>query len=254
MNKTPYQGLLESEIIKRKKTQDELKGVYQLFTSIYNVLILLPFYKGELCSNDDEEKVLIQDAFQFFIHDTGFKVRNIMLLMEIGGYVDASILLRSLLETFVIYKYFIMNNDGSGLKEYFEINPTKRKKIKDIFEVVIPGFYDKYYASLCLNTHGNPFSQAVYRSNVVDGSPSSNINNINIKTFSIIYNQLLPLIIGVINLYKYVYPKNILDNEKITKDELPKIYNYILSDIEYREKNYPMQKEMIDYYNKIIEI
>lgn len=254
MKRTPYQGLIESEIIKREKTQKELKGIYDNLPSIFNVLILLPFYTGDLCSEDDKEMVLIQDAFQFYIHDVGFKIRNILSLMEIGSYSDASILFRSFLETFIIYKFYILKKDGKGLSEYFDPNSKNRKRIKDIFESVVPEFYDKYYSFLCLNTHGNPFSLAVFRSNVVQGNPCSDIKNINIDVYSSIYNQLLPMILGVINLYKYVYPDNNLESDKFTSKELSRIKKYILNDIEYRKNNYPKQKEMINYYNKIIEI
>lgn len=256
MSKSPYETLVESEIIKKIKTQETFKGIYKILPSIYNVLMLLPFYRGKLCDDNDTEMVCIQDAFQFFIHDSGFKIRNIISLMEIGSYGDASILLRTLIETFIIYKYYIMKKDGTGLKDYFS-NDSNRKgkpRIKDIFEKVVPDYYDKYYSNLCLNTHGNPFAQAVSRSNVSKGSPSSNIYNINIDTFASVYNQLLPMIIGIINLYKYVYPNNVLDTGNITKEELPKVYQFIIEDMNYREKNFPKQKEILNYYKQIINI
>lgn len=256
MSKSPYETLIESELLKKRKTQKTFKGIYEILPSMYNVLILLPFCRGELCNIDDKEMVIIQDSFQFFIHDSAFKIRNIFLLMEIGSYGDASILLRSLIETFVIYKYFALKKDGNGLEKYYEVDASKRSKlrIKDIFENVVPNYYDKYYAFLCLNTHGNPISQAVSRSNVTQGSPSSNIYNINVNMFASIYNQLLPMIVGIINLYKYIYPNNVLDTENITKEELPKIYKFVYDDIKFREQNYPEQKEMLDYYKQIIKI
>ena len=53
--------------------------------------------------------------------------------------------------------------------------------------------------------------QIIFRGNVSKSVPiKSNINNINLDCFSYVTNQLEPLIIGTIELYKYVYPNNIL--------------------------------------------
>lgn len=257
MNETPYNTLINSEIIKRRKTQQEIPGFYNFVPSVYNVLMLMPFCTGELCSDNDTELVKIQDLFQFFIYDVPFKIRNIFNLMEIGSYCDAGILFRTLVESFIVYKYFILNKDGSGLSKYYEVDETKRskKRIKDIFESVIPNFYDDFYAQLCMKTHGNPLVQAIFRGNVSKDTPArSNINNINIEWFSYISNQLLPLIIGIIELYKYVYPNNTLKDNKIIKNDLDTVYNFIYDDIEERKKTFPSQIKMIEYYNQIIKI
>ena len=197
--------------------------------------------------------IRIQDLFQFFIYDFPLKIRNIYNLMEIGSYFDATILFRSLIESFIIYKYYIMQRDGTGLSNYFLQNSKVR--IKDIFEKVIPGYYDSLYSELYKATHSNPLMQAIFRGNVSKDTPiKSDINNINIDWFSYVSNQLEPVIIGTIELYKYVYPNNILLLDKNTKADLDCIYNFINGDIEDRKKKYPQQKEMIDYYNEIIKI
>lgn len=213
----------------------------------------MPFKQGKLAEDEDIEMIRIQDLFQFFIYDFPLKIRNIYNLMEIGSYFDATILFRSLIESFIIYKYYIMKRDGTGLSNYFLQNSKVR--IKDIFEKVIPGYYDSLYSELCKATHSNPLMQAIFRGNVSKDTPiKSDINNINIDWFSYVSNQLEPVIIGTIELYKYVYPNNILLLDKNTKADLDCIYNFINGDIEDRKKKYPQQKEMIDYYNEIIKI
>lgn len=72
--------------------------------------------------------------------------------------------------------------------------------------------------------------------------------------FSIITNQLEPLIIGYINLYKEVYPNNSLESNNDIKRDLDIVNSFIVQNIKYRKNKFPNQKEMIDYYNKIIEI
>ena len=173
--------------------------------------------------------------------------------MEIGSYFDATILFRSLVESFIIYKYYILKKDGTGLSNYFLGN--RKMRIKDIFEKVIPGYYDSLYSELCKATHSNPLLQAIFRGNVSKSVPiKSNINNINLDWFSYVTNQLEPLIIGTIELYKYVYPNNTLINDKDIKNDLECIYNFINENIEYRKKNYPEQSEMIYYYDNLMKI
>lgn len=250
---TPYQTLLKSEIIKRNKTISEIPGFYNFIPSVYNVFIKMPFINGTLAEDDDIELIKIQDLFQFFIYDFPFKVRNIYNLMEIGSYFDAAILFRSLVESFIIYKYYILRKDGTGLSNYFSGNSKMR--IKDIFEKVLPGYYDSLYSELCKTTHSNPLIQAIFRGNVSKVTPiKSNINNINLDWFSYVTNQLEPLILGTIELYKYVYPNNTLFDDKNIENDLKCIYSFINGNIEDRKKKYLGQKEMIDYYDNLIKI
>lgn len=250
--KKPFETLIESEINKRNQTQNQLSGLYDFMPSFYNSFMKLPFYNGISKDETDINIIKIQDLFQFFIYDFPFKVRNILNLMEIGSYVDATILFRSVIENFIIYKYYILNNDGNGLSRYM-LRQSKRS-IKDIFESVIPGYYDTIYAELCKFTHNDPLILAIFRSNVKKGSLKTNINNINLDWFSYVINQLLPVIIGVLNLYKYAYPQNkITDDENLIK-ELNFVVEFIINDIEDRKNSCPLQKEMINYYNKIIDI
>ena len=51
-------------------------------------------------------------------------------LMKIGNYCDVGILFRSLLESFIVYKYFILNKDGTGLLKYYEVDYTKKEIIR----------------------------------------------------------------------------------------------------------------------------
>ena len=101
---TPYQTLLKSEKIKQNKTKSEIPGFYNFIPSVYNVFIKMPFIHGTLAEDIDTELIKIQDLFQFFVYDFPFKARNIYNLMEIGSYFDATILFRSLVKSFIIYK------------------------------------------------------------------------------------------------------------------------------------------------------
>ncbi len=251
--KEPYLVLVESEEIKRNKTISNVSGLYNCIPHIYNTLLKLPFCVGKLAEDDDLNMIKIQDVFQLYIYDFPFKVRNIYSLMEIGSYSDAAILYRSLIESFIFYKYYIIKKDGHGLSKY--ILRESKKTIKDIFEDVVPGYYNDIYSQLCNFTHSNPLFQGLFRGNVSKEKPlKSNINNINIDWFGYIHNQLIPLIIGVVEMYKIVFPNNTIKDNDILMEELEDVYKFIKDDINYRKEFFPTQVKMIDYYNKIIKM
>ena len=253
MKGTPYENMIKSEIIKKQKTMMKIPGLYNFLPSLFNVLMVMPHSLGKLCDLEDEEYVKIQDLFQFYIYDFPFKIRNIISLMEIGSYADATILFRTLVENFIIYKYYIMEKDGTGLSNYY--SRKSKQSIKKIFESVVPGYYDYLYGELCHATHGDPIMQAIFRGNVSKDTPmKSNINNINLDWFSYVINQLEPIIIGVIELYKKVYPNNTLETSKNVQNDLKIIYEFINSNIDDRRKKYPKQSRMIEFYDNMIEI
>lgn len=251
--KTPYLTLTESEKIKKQKTMNAIPGFYNFIPYVYNTFIKLPFHMGIKKDEEDVNIINIQDTFQFYIYDFPFKVRNIYTLMEIGSYTDATILFRTLVESFIYYKYYILNNDGVGLSKYI-LRETK-PRIKDIFERVVPGFYDGIYSELCNHTHGNPLIQAIFRGNTSKETPlKSDINNINLDWFSYVSNQLEPLFIGVIRLYKIAFPNNTIEKDKDLMKGIEVIHQFVEKNILDRKTLYPVQLPMIEYYNKIIEV
>lgn len=251
--KEPYITLLESEEIKKNKTRAEIPGFYNFIPHVYNTLLKLHTLTGELAKDEDRNLIKIQDVFQLFIYDVPFKIKNIFNLMEIGGYADAVILYRSFVESFIVYKYFILTNNGEGLSKY--VLEEHKMRIKDIFEKTIPGYYESLYSEMCKFIHGNPLVTAIFHGNVTENIPlKTNIFNINLKWFSYISNQLMPLIIGVIEMYKVVFPNNTIEENYKVKNEIDLIYNFIKNDINDRETSFPQQKKMIDYYNKIIDM
>ena len=253
MKETPFELMLKSEIIKRNKTKKKIPGFYNFLPSFFNVFLLMPHSLGKLCDSKDKENVQIQDLFLQYVYDFPFKVKNIVYLMEIGSYADAVILFRTLAENFIIYKYFIVRKDGTGLSNHYSRKTNIR--IKDIFEKVVPGYYDSLYDELGHATHGDPLFQAIFRGNVSKDTPiKSNINNINIDWFSYVFNQLEPIILGMIELYRKVYPNNTLETSKNVKDDLKIIHKFINNNIIDRKKRYPQQSQMIDFYDEIINI
>ena len=212
-------------------------------------------FRGKLADKDDLDMVKIQDAFQFYSFEFPYQLRSIIKLMEIGNYSDACILVRSMIETFFYYKYFVQKQDGDGLYHYINQDQKHGIKIKDIMEKIAPGYYDSYYAELCKFTHGNPLATGLFRGNVSKQEPLKyNMYNINLDWISYILNYTMPMILGYINLYKIVYKKNTINKFKLLDLELKGVVEFIEDDMSDRYNTFEKQRDMIDIQKKIIEI
>ena len=78
--------------------------------------------------------------------------------------------------------------------------------------------------------------------------------NCKLEYYSYVMNQLLPLPIGVVNLYKLVFPNNAMGMDSEMSKDLNIVTEFIENDIADRRTLYPSQIPMIDCYNKIIEV
>lgn len=249
-----YDLMIESEEIKKQKNYSILTGLYSIMPIIYDSLFKINEYRGELASDNNLELLRIQDLFQFFSSDFPYKIRSIFLLSEIGNYADAGIILRTLIETFFYFKYYIIKNDGKKLFNYVEQNKKSTIKIKDIMEYIAPSYYDTVYDELCKFTHGNPLMVGIFRGNV-NGKDKlkHNMYNINLDWFSYILNLSMPLIVGYFSMFKVVYKNNTINTSEQLSKNIKLIEEFIYNDLNQRYEKYEGQRETIELYKKIIE-
>ena len=248
-----YNMMVESEEKKKQNTRNNYECLNTLLPKIYDVLLKMNEYRGQLSIGEDDELGKIQDLFQFYSMDFAYKIRSIFTLMEIGNYADSAIILRTLTETFIVYKYYLQKHNGKKLEAYIYQSKNNTIRIKDIMNKIVPGYYETLYSSLCLFTHGNPIATGLFRGNVnKEDRFKYNMYNINDSWITFIINLTLPLIIGFFNMFKKVYVKNTLKtNQKLVK-EIKEIKNTITKDMNTRYKKIPKQREGINLYRKII--
>lgn len=247
-----YTLMIEGEENKRTKSILLLSGLYNILPVIYDALWKINEFRGEQAKEYDIQLIKIQGLFQFFLAEFPYKIRDIFLLAEIGNYSDSCILLRSLVETFIYFKYYIVNNDGDGLSKY--VTRECKTKIKDIMEAIAPGYYYNEYAQLCKFTHGNPMILGLFRGNVNKSQPFKyDINGINIDWYSYIINLTFPIIVGMFNMFEIVYSKNTIKTFKPLEEEIECVKKFVLNDINERYEKYPRQRDTVDRYRKIIE-
>lgn len=249
-----YNLMIESEEIKKQKNYSILKGLYSIMPIVYDSLFKLNEYRGRPAANDDMDLLKIQDLFQFFSSDFPYKIRSIFLLSEIGNYADAGIILRTLIETFFYFKYYIIKNDGDKLFNYVEQNKKSTIKIKDIMEFIAPSYYDTVYGELCKFTHGNPLITGIFRGNVPGKDKLKySMYNVNLDWFSYILNLCMPLIVGYFSMFKVVYKNNTINTSRQLSENIKLIEKFIYDDLSNRYEIYELQRETIELYKKIIE-
>ena len=248
-----YDKLIESEKEKIKKTKEAFGKEFEFVGHIYNYLLILPFSTGKLCDDSDINAIQIQDAFHQYIYEIPFKIRSIYKLLEIANYADATILLRTLIESTLVYKFYISKNDGDGLSKYI-LRKENAPSIHKIMKAVLPGFYDDVYSSLCEFTHGNIFAQTVFRSNVsAKDYTTTNIENINSKWFYYVSNQTISIIPCILDMYDIVFPNNVVfDNQELVS-ERKYIVDTIRNFIEMMTKNDTKNETFYHYYKELIK-
>lgn len=246
--------MLEGEETKKIKTYNTLKGLYFILPTIYDTLWKINEFRGELAKDIEEDLLRIQDLFQFFLSEFPYKIRDIFILSEIGNYSDACILLRSLIETFFYFKYYVIKNNGRKLSSYVMQDKKNRTRIKDIMEFIAPNFYETQYAELCKFAHGNPLILGLFRGNVDKSQPLKySIYNVNIDWYSYILNLTMPLIVGMFNMFEKIYKNNTIKTFKPLENDIKKVKEFIINDMNERYNLYPKQREMINMYRKIIQ-
>lgn len=246
-----FNKLLESEQIKIQKTKDTFGKEFELVQHICNFLIALPFSTGKLCDDSDINNIKIQDPFLLFIYDVPFKIRSIYKLLEIANYADAAIILRTLAEATIVYKFYISKNDGEGLSRYI-LRKTKRS-IKDIMNDILPGYYDNVYASLCNFTHGDAIAQAIFR-NILNKEPlKTHIAGINSKWFYYVSNQTISIVPCIIDMYDMVFPNNIISGNCELSKEKEYIFDIINKFINTMTNEYTAKTTFYHYYQELLK-
>ena len=249
-----YKLIVKGEETKKAKTYNTLKGLYSILPTMYDTLWKINEFRGQLANDTEQDLLKIQDLFQFFSSEFHYKIRSIFILSEIGNYSDACILLRSLIETFFYFKYYIVKNNGSKLSSYVLQDKKNTTRIKDIMEFIAPNYYETQYAQLCKFTHGNPLLLGLFRGNVDKSQPLRyNIFDINIDWYSYILNLTMPLIVGMFNMFEKVYKNNTIKTFKPLDNDIKRVKEFIINDMNERYRIYPKQREMIDMYKKIID-
>ncbi|MFW6002758.1 MAG: hypothetical protein ACOCQD_05395, partial [archaeon] len=190
------------------------------------------------------------DTGQFYWMETAYNVRSVEMLLKSGNITQASLVLRSMIDAFVVYRFYMNRKDGNGYYKF--IMRESSRSWKDLYDDLSPEFYDNQYALLSKSVHSDPITNHVLRYNGPDGIRQTYTSEeISLDFYVAVFNKLIHLYKGIVLLFHDLFPDNTLSDYYIQMEQ--ELLDFINDDIEYRSKKYQEQKPMIKQYNELIK-
>lgn len=215
--------LVKSENKTVQFTRNILAGVYTNFPEITNTFFKLPYFIGEL-EPPESDRGGFQSICTTHYFQAPYTFWALYGLYEKGYYLEALILYRHLVESFIQIRYFDRYPEKT-------ISQIKRKNFKVMFDEFAPGFYEKTYAPiLCEAAHG-VFLKDIQRFDRKADSIGRTRMGCEFNSFfaSSVMNQTFALLFGYLNIYDSVFPKNTLKSDSIVYRNLSKAKKWLVS-------------------------
>lgn len=240
-------SLKTHEIEKSLKTLRELPLYDERTAKVVNILFALNYHVGEFKDHSDDF-CYFQHSLRMVINSLPYLYSNIFDLLRRGSYAEAVIVYRSVLDSVVVFKYYLHKGNGRKLLNY--ITRKSNAKLFDLYELIVPGFYDKYYKLLSGSAHGNPFHLDIFR-NFKSKKYIEFSGEINIVWLSVVWNQMYSLLPGIIQLYNSIFTENTLESDTKLVEDISNLLNNVLLDEEGRILSHPSQEQIINMYKTI---
>lgn len=160
-----HRHLLESEERCAIEFDVAYPNLADLISEWLDTALRMPYYAGNPL---DSEGVHFFTAERF--HRLPYSVRAIWLVVRGGYYAESGVFIRTILETFVQWRYF--NRHPQLLAPHFSSNNQKQRiDFKRMFDEFSPGYYDAHYRVLCSIAHsGAGLSAMSGMEHIPDGS------------------------------------------------------------------------------------
>lgn len=243
--------LYASEYDTFQKTEMRLRGVAEYFPRITDAFLKLPYYFGEV-----EELVTAKGEFQNIAKVTYIQLpytfRSLCILYERGYYLEGMIILRHLIESFIMIKYF--NKYPSKLVDH--ITQTKRVNFSAMFNEFSSGFHDTFYKKQYSEAAHGLIYKDIHRTNREDKmNPIVQMGcDYNEDQATYLINNLIPILYGFINLFSEFYPLNTIKTDEKFSEELEIIMKWLESSMEghlnINEKSAVFHSHMKKFINK----
>ncbi len=249
----------ENEI--SKKSEQKLNPWLKKSECLLNFLLKLNYHKTpvKIDSYDDSD-----GYFYIFVSEKYIAApRSIHVcndLMQNGHYLDATILLRSLFDNFVLCRY--LYNYKNYTRNYLHGEKVKIGKKnthigqKIIYEKFSPGFYSKYYGDwLSAVAHGK------YKAHnyTVDRADPDNPRTIVIPEFnldhaSIIIKSLIPIFFGYLSWFNVFFEESERDLPADIEEERICLINWLQDQHKKNLESHPKSQDWYKAINKLIGI
>ena len=245
-----FDYLHTSEINAKKKTRDELYGLFEQYPKIIDLFCRLPYFKGELHEVNTPLGGVQNFCYMHFVQ-APYTFWAIYSLFEKAYYLEAIVILRHLIEAHIQMKYFVKYPD----KHLPHFKNEKRISFKKMFDEFSKGYYKDYYGKQYSEAAHGFFLKHVLRffpSGTRTATPRIGCTyDPGYATYVI--NTVLPIILAYLNDYERVFPENTITSDKSIIKKLDETRDWINRQIEGHKEVNPNSVEYYEIINGIIE-
>jgi len=196
-------------------------------------LLRLQYHEGPL-----EDPSTPRGAVQSFCHSQYAQVPYTVLsardLWRRGHYLEATLLVRHLLEVFVQMRYF-HKHPANMTQHWTAQTPKDLTPFRLMFEDLVPDSYRTFYSLLSKLVHGG--GTVVFRRETVEIDPATGLpsyrtlvgSKFDETSAGYIYVYLLSLILGILNHYPLFFPLNEIEQHPELASDLKATQDWLKS-------------------------
>lgn len=244
-----YDDILAQEIEVAHITQYRLYGASENVPKLIDTLFHLVYFFGTKPNKESPEGHYHQYCWYAYYH-LPYTLRACFLLWTRGYYLEASQLLRNILEVLVKMKY--LKNHTNQIESVW-LNKKfgkSRITIKTMFDEVIPGYYEIEYAHLLSGfVHGSSASLLFKLELIAPGNARVDQGVVYKENYSTyVLNQLIAYVLGYLKFFPIAFPDGFLTLSNTVKKKWQLSVDWCLECINSHKKEHP---KSINWYNKL---
>ena len=250
-----FDDILEGENRTIVETQGIYPGLSQEIPLALNVLTQLNYFKGNAPDIHTNEGSFYSYCGHQYLHSP-YSFRACYMLWERSYYLESAIILRLILERFIQIRYLYRHQDlvnivWSGAKK----KGVKAKKItfKDMFEDIVPGYYDKWYGPILSGFAHSKLAANYFR---IERTSPAEATSVMIPRFdkkgTLVINKLIPLLFGYLKFFPIFFPDGFRDSPQELLAKYQNSVNYFKYFMDGFKEKFPESLPLYEYMDKII--
>ena len=233
-------------------TRSRLKGVLDNFPWIIELVFSLPYFRGE--SKDPETDEGIFESFCYSTYmQAPYTFWSIYDLYEKGYYLEAIVLYRHLLESFIQMRYFYKYPEKI-LVHIVAKSRKDRVPFSDMFNEFSDDIYKTFYGIILSGIAHGGIIKDIFR---VDRTSKAEIRTILGCEYienhaTLITNITVPLLFGYINMFEEFFPNNIVKNDENISELILKAKEWLEFSMDSQKRSNPNSIDFLERLSKYI--
>lgn len=236
-----YNDILTQEIGVARTTQRRLYGATKNVPKLINALFHLTYFYGTKPEKETPEGYYHQFCWYAYYH-LPYTLRACYLLWTRGYYLEASQLLRHILEVLVKMKYLEKHMDQTEAVWLNKKFGKSRITIKKMFDEVIPGYYEINYGKLLSGfVHGGG-AALLFKVKLMGPEDPVKVDQgvvFEENNASYVLNQLIVYILGYLEFFPVAFPKGFISLNIPTRKKWESSRDWCLKCIKSHKKEHP---------------